>query len=67
VAVISPGFVSDCVETLEEVAIGLRDSFYEAGGTNFTFIPCLNSDVGGLKVLETQILKELEGWIPKRD
>ena len=67
VAVISPGFVSDCVETLEEVAIGLRDSFYEAGGTNFTFIPCLNSDVDGLKVLEAQILKELEGWLPARE
>ena len=64
VAIISPGFVSDCVETLEEVAIGLRDTFYESGGENFTFIPCLNSGDAGLKVLEHQILKELNGWFP---
>jgi ferrochelatase len=64
VAVISPGFVSDCVETLEEVAIGLRDSFQKAGGDKFTYIPCLNSEVDGLQVLENQIMNELGGWFP---
>mgnify|MGYP003313633519 CR=1 FL=1 len=48
----------------EEVAIGLRDTFYESGGENFTFIPCLNSGDAGLKVLEHQILRELNGWFP---
>ena len=43
IAIISPGFISDCVETLEEVAIGLKESFLEAGGEKFTYVPCLNS------------------------
>ena len=64
IAVISPGFVSDCVETLEEVAIGLRDTFLEAGGEKFTYIPCLNADDGGLAVLETVVTRELGGWLP---
>ncbi|MEC9101179.1 MAG: ferrochelatase, partial [Pseudomonadota bacterium] len=41
IAIISPGFISDCVETLEEVAIGLKESFFEAGGKKFTYVPCL--------------------------
>lgn len=42
IAVIAPGFVSDCVETLEEINIRYRDVFMEAGGTHFTMVPCLN-------------------------
>jgi protoporphyrin/coproporphyrin ferrochelatase len=64
VAVISPGFVSDCVETLEEVAIGLRDTFLEAGGETFTYIPCLNASEGGLSALEAVVARELGGWLP---
>lgn len=64
VAVISPGFVSDCVETLEEVAIGLRDTFIEAGGEKFTYIPCLNASDPGISVIETIVLRELGGWLP---
>lgn len=63
IAVISPGFVSDCVETLEEVAIGLRDSFIEAGGEKFTYIPCLNASDDGLSVLETITSREISGWV----
>ena len=63
IAVISPGFVSDCVETLEEVAIGLRETFIEAGGEQFTYIPCLNAGEDGLDVLEAVALKELGGWL----
>ena len=42
ILVICPGFASDCVETLEEISIEGKDSFIEAGGENFEFIPCLN-------------------------
>lgn len=63
IAVISPGFVSDCVETLEEVAIGLRETFMQAGGEHFTYIPCLNAGEDGLDVLEAVALKELGGWL----
>jgi len=37
-----PGFVSDCLETLEEINIGAREAFLHAGGEDFRFIPCLN-------------------------
>ena len=41
-AVVCPAFVSDCLETLEEVAIRERENFMNAGGEKFTFIPCMN-------------------------
>lgn len=40
--IVCPAFVSDCLETLEEIAMQGRDTFMNAGGTNFTVIPCLN-------------------------
>ena len=40
--VICPGFVSDCLETLEEIGIGARQTFLAAGGGEFRLIPCLN-------------------------
>jgi ferrochelatase len=40
--VICPAFVSDCLETLEEIGIGVRDQFLSAGGEEFEVIPCLN-------------------------
>lgn len=42
--VICPAFVSDCLETLEEIAIRGKESFLESGGTEFQMIPCLNTD-----------------------
>ena len=60
---ISPGFVSDCVETLEELAIGLKETFKEAGGENFSVVPCLNDSVGGMKLLESFARNELQGWL----
>ena len=41
-AVIAPGFSCDCIETLEEIALGLEETFIEAGGEKLTYIPCLN-------------------------
>lgn len=42
VEVICPGFVTDCLETLEEIAMECRDAFRAAGGLAFGYIPCLN-------------------------
>ena len=63
VAVFNPGFVSDCLETLEEIAIGVGEMFREAGGENFTHIPCLNDSDEGMKVIETLVRQELAGWV----
>jgi len=41
--VVCPAFVSDCLETLEEIAIRAKESFLEAGGESFSFIPCMNT------------------------
>jgi protoporphyrin/coproporphyrin ferrochelatase len=61
--IISPGFSSDCVETLEELAIGLRDTFHEHGGKNFTVVPCLNDSPASIKLLTQLAKEELSGWI----
>lgn len=44
ILVICPAFVSDCLETLEEIAVEGRETFLHAGGESFTFIPCLNTE-----------------------
>ena len=64
VAVMMPGFSSDCLETLEEIAIEAKESFMEHGGTHFTAIPCLNVDAAHLDLL-TGLAKErlLAGWL----
>ena len=59
---ISPGFAADCVETLEEVAIGLGETFHERGGVNFATVPCLNDTSESIHMLETIIRRELMGW-----
>jgi protoporphyrin/coproporphyrin ferrochelatase len=53
--VICPAFVSDCLETLEEIEIRGRESFLKAGGSEFTFIPCLNEHPLWLGTLEKMI------------
>jgi ferrochelatase len=63
VAVVCPGFAADCVETLEEIAIGIQEEFLEAGGTHFAAIPCLNQSAGGIDLLESLARRELQGWV----
>ena len=63
IAVVNPGFVSDCLETLEEIAVLARDSFLAAGGEKFAHIPCLNDSVAGMQVIEHVVRRELMGWI----
>ena len=63
IVVINPGFVSDCLETLEEIAEQAAESFHHNGGEKFTHIPCLNDGADGMKVLETVVRRELRGWV----
>ncbi len=52
IAVICPAFVSDCLETLEEIAMEGQEDFIKAGGKQFTYIPCLNDHPRWIDVLE---------------
>jgi ferrochelatase len=62
-AVITPGFASDCLETLEEIAVENAHIFRSRGGENFAAIPCLNDSEPGMRVIRQLALRELEGWI----
>jgi ferrochelatase len=63
VAIFAPGFSADCVETLEELAIRGRETFEDAGGTDFAYLPCLNVSAGGIAMLRTVLARELAGWV----
>eukprot|EP01013_Petalomonas_cantuscygni_P006775 TRINITY_DN1802_c0_g3_i1.p1 TRINITY_DN1802_c0_g3~~TRINITY_DN1802_c0_g3_i1.p1 ORF type:complete len:351 (-),score=96.10 TRINITY_DN1802_c0_g3_i1:662-1714(-) len=63
IAVMNPGFVSDCLETLEEIGEQARESFMEHGGENFTHIPCLNDSDEGMRVIDHVVARELSGWV----
>jgi len=62
VDVICPGFVSDCLETLEEIAIEGKTTFIQAGGREFNFIPCLNERNEWMQALTDIVLTHLLGW-----
>ena len=64
IAVITPGFAADNLETLEEIAIRGRETFLQAGGREFATIPCLNASATGVALLHTLLARELEGWVP---
>jgi ferrochelatase len=63
IAVVTPAFSVDCIETLEEIAITGREQFLSAGGEAFAHIPCLNDSPGGMRMLEAIVRQELAGWI----
>jgi len=62
IAVVTPGFSADCLETLEEIAIEARAAFLDAGGKAFHYIPCLNNSPEGMKALAGVALRHLQGW-----
>lgn len=66
IAVISPAFASDCVETLEEIEEEIREAFIEAGGETFTYIPCLNDRDDHIAALLAVIENELAGWVSRQ-
>jgi ferrochelatase len=66
VDVACPGFTSDCLETLEEIAQEGRVAFLQAGGKDFHHIPCLNADPAWIRALAGIAARHLEGW-PTRE
>ncbi|TCP61102.1 ferrochelatase [Rhodovulum bhavnagarense] len=63
IAVCAPAFSADCIETLEEINEEIRESFEEAGGEEFTYIPCLNDDDAHVHALSEVIKTNLRGWL----
>ena len=62
IAVIAPGFISDCLETLEELNVEAKELFIEHGGESFQYIPCLNDNKFSIKFLNNLIKQNLQGW-----
>ena len=58
-AVITPAFVADCLETLEEIAMRGKEDFIKAGGENYNYIPCLNDNDDWVAVM----VEWLNEWI----
>ena len=63
IAVVTPGFSADCLETLEEIAVENAHLFRKHGGENFAAIPCLNDSTPGMLVIWQMALRELKGWV----
>jgi len=61
-AVLTPGFIADCVETLEEIAIGGDETFRAHGGENLTCLTCLNDSQQAISMLQAIISREISGW-----
>ena len=64
IAIATPGFSADCLETLEELGIRGRETFVNAGGTHFARLDCLNDSDEGMEMLDALIRRELAGWWP---
>ncbi len=62
-AVVTPGFSADCLETLEEIAQENAEIFRHHGGEQFAAIPCLNDSDAGMDVIRQLVLRELQGWL----
>jgi protoporphyrin/coproporphyrin ferrochelatase len=62
VDLICPGFVSDCLETLEEINVEAREAFLHAGGREFHYIPCLNDDAQWVNQFTAIAQRHLQGW-----
>ena len=61
--VFCPGFVSDCLETTEEIALAGRETFHAAGGSRFNYIPCLNDNPDWLDALAAIVRDNGAGWL----
>ncbi|MRN37355.1 ferrochelatase [Neisseria sp. N95_16] len=61
--VFCPGFLADCLETMEEIALMGREQFHEAGGKQYQFIPCLNDSPAWVNALAELAKKNLQGWV----
>jgi len=63
VDVVCPGFVADCLETLEEIAMEGREEFQHAGGGEYHYIPCLNDRDDWMRALTDLVMNNLQGWL----
>ena len=63
IAVISPAFSADCLETLEEIDGEIREAFLGAGGEAFTYVPCLNQNDAHIEALEAITARNMAGWL----
>ncbi len=62
VDVVCPGFVADCLETLEEIAMECKQDFLHAGGGEYHYIPCLNEREDWIAALAQLVLDHVQGW-----
>jgi protoporphyrin/coproporphyrin ferrochelatase len=62
VDVMCPGFVGDCLETLEEINQEAREAYLHAGGERFTYVPCMNDDPAWTLALAAVAARHLQGW-----
>ncbi|MEW6314716.1 MAG: ferrochelatase [Pseudomonadota bacterium] len=60
---VCPGFIADCLETLEEIAMEGKETFLHSGGKEYHFIPCLNEREDWIKALTDIVLDNLHGWV----
>jgi ferrochelatase len=63
IAVFTPGFAADCLETLEEIALRAKTVFLSQGGENFAYLPCLNASGEAITLYHRLLSRELSGWI----
>ena len=64
IAVTTPGFSADCIETLEEIALRGKETFLRYGGEKFAFLPCLNAGDEAILMYNKILGRELSGWWP---
>lgn len=62
IAVVAPGFSSDCLETIEEIGAEIRDLYVEKGGEKFARLPCLNDSEESMGLIERLAKREIAGW-----
>ena len=62
VHILSPGFSSDCLETLEELEVENKENFLSSGGKRYNYIKCLNDEPQHLDMLALLILNHTKGW-----
>jgi len=67
VDVVCPGFVADCLETLEEIAMEGKEDFQHAGGGEYHYIPCLNDRNDWIHALTDMVMDNLQGWLTMPD
>jgi ferrochelatase len=67
VDVVCPGFVADCLETLEEIAMEGKEDFQHAGGGDYHYIPCLNDRNDWMHALTDLVMDNLQGWLVTPD